>query len=537
MTQWNFADLWEEVARLQPERPAIVRGDEVRSWAQFERRAEAVARHLVGAGLRPGSRVAQYMVNSIEFLESVFAAFKAAMVPVNTNYRYVADELVHLWTDSGAECVVFDAAFAPIIEPIRAEVPQVRTWLCVDDGTGSAPAWAESFARVASQAVDGVSGATRSGDDLYLLYTGGTTGLPKGVMWRQDDLLCVLNRAAAVRHDEEAGIAGVAATFAAAGDARPRVLPAAPLMHGTAAFVTFSGLCSGGTAVLCRRAAFDPVELLDTIEAGAVTEMAIVGDAFARPLLAALDAEPGRWDISSLRVMVSSGVMWSQSVKEGLIAHHRNLLCVDTLGSSEAVGLARSISSSKGTAATGGFRLGDHAQVLRDDGTPVAQGTGEVGLVAVRGRAPLGYFNDPEKSARTFRVLAGERWTTPGDLATVDVDGTVRLLGRGSGCINTGGEKVFPEEVEEALKLDPTVADVVVVGAPHERFGEQIVAFVEPESGQSVDVPALLAELRARIAGYKVPRAVEIVPSIARAANGKVDQKRWRARAAELVSG
>ena len=347
----------------------------------------------------------------------------------------------------------------------------------------------------------------------------------------------MLNRGAAVRHDEDAGATTVAATVAAASDRRPRVLPAAPLMHGTSAFVTFSGLCSGGTAVLSEAAAFDPAALLDTVDRHRVTEMAIVGDAFARPLLAELDAHPGRWDLSSLRVLVSSGVMWSQQVKEGLLAHHPELLCVDTLGSSEAVGLGRSISSKRGTVGTGGFRLGDHSQVIRDDGTPVDRGTGEIGLVAVRGRSPIGYFNDPAKSAATFRVIAGERWTTPGDHATVDEDGTVHLLGRGSGCINTGGEKVFPEEIEEALKLDPRVVDAVVVGAPHERFGEQVVAFVESHDGSVLDTASVVEQLRARVAGYKVPRAIEQVDTIGRAVNGKVDQKRWRARAMDLTGG
>ncbi len=536
-TDWNFADLWVEVASLQPERPALVCGDLAWTWGEFAARSESVAVRLVEAGLGRGARVAQYMVNRPEFLETIFAVFRAGMVPVNTNYRYVADELVHLWSDSGARCVVFDGSFTTTIEPIRAAVPDVELWLWVDDGSGSCPDWAAPYESSASagRSFGGVE-PERSGDDLYLLYTGGTTGMPKGVMWRQDDLLCVLNRGAAIRHDELRGMAAVAETLAAAGDDRTRVLPAAPLMHGTAAFVTFSGLCSGGTIVLCERAAFDPVELLDTVQRHRVREMAIVGDAFARPLLDALDADPDRWDISSLAVLVSSGVMWSESVKAGLIAHHPTLLCVDTLGSSEAVGLGRSISSSRGTVRTGGFKLGDHAQVIRDDGTPVDRGTGEVGLVAIRGRSPIGYFNDPVKSASTFRELGGERWTTPGDHATVDADGTVHLLGRGSGCINTGGEKVFPEEVEEALKLDPAVVDAVVVGAPHDRFGEQIVAFIEPRAASAIDLDAMLGALRTRLAGYKVPRRVEVVESIARAANGKVDQKRWRARAAELVS-
>ncbi|MSX96037.1 MAG: AMP-binding protein, partial [Actinobacteria bacterium] len=332
------------------------------------------------------------------------------------------------------------------------------------------------------------------------------------------------------------GLDAIAEGLAAAGSSRARVIPAAPLMHGTAAFSAFAVLDSGGAVVLCENTKFDPKELLDTVEVHSVTDLSIVGDAFAKPLLTALDAEPERWDISSLKVILSSGVMWSAPVKDGLIAHAPTVLCVDTLGSSEAVGLARSISSSRGTAKTAGFKLGPDAQVIRDDGTPVTPGSGETGLVAVAGRAPIGYFNDPEKSAKTFREIGGRRWTTPGDFASVDEDGTVTLLGRGSGCINTGGEKVFPEEVEEALKLQSGVADAVVVGAPHERFGQQVIAFVELAPRATVDTDVLIGQLRMSLAAYKIPRRVSFVESIGRAANGKVDQSRWKAEAERFES-
>lgn len=536
-TGWNFADLWETIAGLQPERPAVIRGDRVVTWSEWEARSDALAARLLDRGLEPGARVAQYLMNSVEYLEALFASFKAALVPVNTNYRYVADELVHLWNDSGAEAVVFHGSFAGNIEAIRARVPAVRLWLWVDDDAGPCPDWAEPYEAVASSGRRRAADAPRrSGDDLYLQYTGGTTGLPKGVMWRQDDLLCLLNRTAPLSYALDDGIAGVAAALAAAGDDRPRGHPAPPLMHATGAFSSFGVLDSGGVVVLTVDPRFEPVALLDLVDEQRITNVAIVGDVFARPLLDALDAEPGRWDISSLRVMLSSGVMWSAEVKEGLLRHAPDLTCVDTLSSSEALGLARSISSRNGTTRTAGFTLGPDAQVIREDGTPVEPGSGEIGLIALAGRSPIGYFNDPVKSASTFRVIDGRRWTTPGDHATVDADGTVTFLGRGSGCINTGGEKVFPEEVEEALKTHPAVRDAVVVGAPHDRFGQQVVAFVEPEPGVPVDPEALGEHVRTRLAGYKAPRVVELVPSIGRAANGKVDQARWKAAAADLVA-
>jgi len=536
-TDWNFADVWEEIAAVQPDRPAIVRGEDVRTWAHWEQRSDAIAARLLEAGLERGARVAQYLMNSAEYLEALFACFKASLAPVNTNYRYVADELAYLWTDAGAEAVVFHGSFTGNIEQVRTRVPRVRLWLWVDDGVGACPSWAEPYEPVAaSGARRGADAPLRSGDDLYLLYTGGTTGMPKGVMWRQDDLFCVLNRASAIKYPEAEGVASVREMLVAAGDERSRSIPAAPLMHGTAAFSSFGILDSAGAIVLTDDPRFDAVALLDTIERHRVTDVAIVGDAFARPLLDALDASPDRWDLRSLRVMLSSGVMWSAQVKEGLLRHIPQLLCVDTLGSSEAVGLARSISSNRGTARTAGFSLGPDAQVIRDDGTPVEPGSGEVGLVAIAGRGPIGYFGDPEKSAATFRMIGGRRWTTPGDHAIVDVDGTVTLLGRGSGCINTGGEKVFPEEVEEVLKTHPAVADAVVMGAPHERFGQQVVAFVEPVGGVELDAAELRDHVRTKLAAYKVPRLVAVVPDIGRAVNGKVDQARWRAEAARVAT-
>jgi fatty-acyl-CoA synthase len=355
-------------------------------------------------------------------------------------------------------------------------------------------------------------------------------------MWRQDDLFCVLNRSATIKYPEDGDLDAVRKSLFEAGEVRARVIPAAPLMHGTAAFSAFAVLDSGGAVVLCEHTKFDPEELLDTIEAHRVTDLSIVGDAFAKPLLDALDAEPERWNISSLKIMLSSGVMWSAPVKDGLLRHAPDLLCVDTLGSSEAVGLARSISSSRGTAKTAGFKLGPNAQVIREDGTSVTPGSGESGLVAIAGRSPIGYFNDPEKSAKTFREIGGRRWTTPGDYATVNEDETVTLLGRGSGCINTGGEKVFPEEVEESIKLHPLVRDAVVMGAPHDRFGQQVIAFVEPNSGCELEPDELKTALQGRLAGYKIPRHLLIVESIGRAANGKVDQARWKAEAARVGS-
>jgi acyl-CoA synthetase (AMP-forming)/AMP-acid ligase II len=539
MSRWNFADVWEAVAEVHPDRPAVAQGAVRRSWAQFDRRADQLAAALLAAGLGHQAKLAQYLYNGPEYLESLFAAFKVGLVPVNTNYRYTSDELTYLWDNADVEAVVFHGSLAEQAGAVRPQVPRVKLWLWVDDGAGSCPDWAVPYESVAG----GPGGQARvrapwerSPDDLLFIYTGGTTGLPKGVMWRQDDLFSILNQTGELRYPGDGDPEKVRATLAAPAQHPPaRMLPGPPLMHGTALFTAMSVISSGGSVIMPEQRHFDAEAMLDLVQSERITQMTVVGDAFAKPILAALDAAPGRWDISSLWLIISSGVMWSAEVKQGLLAHQPKLIMVDSLGSSEAIGMARSKSSSDGTESTAGFHLGADTAVLGEDGHPVTPGSGEQGLLAIRGRGPMGYYKDPEKSATTFRIINGDRWTVPGDFATVDADGRVRLLGRGSVCINTGGEKVFPEEVEEALKLHPAVADAVVVGVPDERFGEAVTAVVEWRPG--VEAPAsgaLIAAVRDRLAGYKAPKRVVGIASIGRAANGKVDYRRLRQYAIDV---
>ena len=544
MTDWNFADVWEEVALARPDAPAVSQGARKYTWAEFDARADGVAAALIDAGLSGQSKVAQYLYNCPEYLESLHGAFKAAMVPVNTNYRYTEDELVYLWDNADVECVVFHGSFAERAASVREKLGSVRLWLWVDDGDGGCPGWAVPYEDAATRRAGDAPGPVRgswgrSGDDLILIYTGGTTGMPKGVMWRQDDLFVTLNRTGELRYPEEGGIDAVRAALSAPSKYPPaRLLPGPPLMHGTGLFTAMSVLNSAGSVVLLESRHFDVQALLDTIESERITEISIVGDAFAKPILAALDAEPGRWDLSSLWLMISSGVMWSAEVKQGLLRHIPKLLMVDNLGSSEAIGMARSASKAGSASSTAGFELGPNTRVIDEDGKDVEPGSGRQGMVALRGRGPVGYYKDPEKSNATFRLISGERWTVPGDFATVEEDGTVRLLGRGSVCINTGGEKVFPEEVEEVLKRHPAVHDAVVVGVPDERFGETVAAVVEANRGADPPEGAALSEwARRSLAGYKVPRYVIPVESIGRAPNGKVDYKRLRELAVRMVSG
>jgi acyl-CoA synthetase (AMP-forming)/AMP-acid ligase II len=471
--------------------------------------------------------VAQYLYNCPEYLESVFGAFKAGLAVMNTNYRYAADELVYLWDNGDATTVVFHGSFSERCAEVRPRVPKVVDWLWVDDGSGPCPEWATPYEAVVEQGTDDdVAGPWgRSGDHLLLLYTGGTTGMPKGVMWRQDDVFGALDAANKQRVPAEQDLDAATERIDKPG---PRNLPAAPLMHGTGLFNAISNLMIGGSVTTMESRSFDVTEFLDTVERRRINSTSIVGDAFAKPILRALDAEPDRWDISSLRVIVSSGVMWSKETKDGLLRHNPRLIMVDSLGSSEAIGMATNTTSAASGGETARFRLGPTTRVITDDGRDVEPGSGEVGRVALRGNTPVGYYKDEAKSAQTFVVVDGARYSIPGDYATVDLDGNVTLLGRGSQCINTGGEKVYPEEVEECLKLHPGVADAAVVGVPDEKWGEAITALVEVHAGATVTRDELIVHVKQRLAAYKAPKQVLTVPAVGRAPNGKLDYRRLR---------
>ena len=534
MTGWNLAEMWEVAADALPDAQVLVQGERRTTWAELDHRADGVAAWLLALGVAEQDKVAQYLYNCPEYLESMFAAYKAGLVPVNTNYRYADEELLYLWDNADAVAVVFHGCFAERVEALRDRLPNIRGWLWVDDGTGPCPSWATAY-EDAAEAAPARQRAPwgRDGDHLYMLYTGGTTGMPKGVMWRQDDLIMLLGAQLGGGLPEEPDYELVRSQRTAPG---PVMLPACPLMHGTGALTAMSGLTQGGSVVLLRSRVFDPVELLDTIERERVNALAIVGDAFAKPMLRALDAEAGRWDISSLLAITSSGVMWSEETKQGLLRHHSGMVLMDAFSSSEALGMGTSVSGGGSTAETARFQLGPNAVVVTDDGRIARAGSGEIGMVGVGGRVPLGYYKDEAKTAATFRVIDGRRYSIPGDYATVEADGTIRLLGRGSVCINSGGEKIFPEEVEEALKTHGAVRDAVVVGVPDERWGEAVTALVEAYAGADVDGAGLVDHVKERLSAFKAPKHVVFVDTVGRAPNGKVDYKRCRAEAAERVA-
>jgi acyl-CoA synthetase (AMP-forming)/AMP-acid ligase II len=465
------------------------------------------------------------------------AAFKISAVPVNTNFRYGPEEILYLFDNADAEAVVFHASFSELLDGIRDRLPKVKRWYVVADEAGAGPAWAVPYESVVGAGADAVRAPwPRTGDDLLLLYTGGTTGMPKGVMWRQDDLVNVLGAGGS----PVLGIPAAQTVEEMAGRVVPDtpgpvMLVACPLMHGTGQFSAINTMIGGGAVVSLANRKFDVAELFATVERLRVTVIIIVGQAFAGPMLAHLEANPDRYDLSSLVLMTSSGVMWSHDNKAGLIRRIPQIMLFDSYGSSEAVGLGASVSSAASTEETAKFALGPTCAVFTDDGRRVEAGSGERGMVGIGGFIPVGYYKDEVKSAQTFRVIEGKRWSIPGDFAEVNADGSLHLLGRGSVCINTGGEKVFPEEVEEALKTHPSVRDVVAVGLPDERFGEVICAVVEATPGTAPDLASLSDHVKSSLAAYKAPRNLVLVDTIGRAANGKVDYKRLKSLAAERI--
>ncbi len=537
VSDWNYADVWEAIADEQPEAPALAHGDRRITWSELDRRADGVASWLLDLGVARQDKVALYLHNCPEYLESTFAAAKVGLVPVNTNYRYADAELAYLWDNADAQAVVFHGRFTGLVERVRDRVPRVRAWLWVDDGSGPCPVWATQYEQAANSAGMRIFPHWgRSGGDLFMLYTGGTTGMPKGVMWRQDDLFARLSSAGFRHYDEAQGVGGVRRSLAEYGPGMA-ILPACPLMHGTGGFTAFECLSEGGRVVLLEGARFDPVELFDAVERERANGVVIVGDPFGRPMLAALDNDPGRWDICSLVGIISSGAMWSEEIKQGLLRHHPGMLLIDAFSSSEALGMGSSVSSAASSAKTAEFVLGPGVKVLAPDGRAVEAGSEEVGVLALGGRNPLGYYKDEEKTAATFPVFDGVRYSVPGDYARVRADGSIHLLGRGSACINTAGEKVFPEEVEEALKTHPGVRDAVVVGVPDDRYGQQVVATVELALGTAPSEKELIEHVKALLAGYKAPRRVRVVGTIGRSPSGKVDYARHREEAGAWVTG
>jgi fatty-acyl-CoA synthase len=533
MYAWNLADALDLIAELRADHDAVVQGERRLAWSEVERRAQSLAAWMKARGATHQGKVAIYSYNHPAYMESIWAAMKAGLVPVNVNYRYRAGELRYLLENADAEIAVVHEDFVPVLAEVQDELASLRGVLVVADrGTARwLPAGAEDYESVAGSGRPAPAVA-RSPDDLVLLYTGGTTGMPKGVMWRQADLYARLGGGGLGPSpaDPEALRA-----FVRDHPMPLRTVIGPPLMHGTGQFMALIAWFTGGAVLLLpdpRR--FDAAALWSTVERDRANAISIVGDSFAKPMLRELRSGR-RYDLSSLRMIASSGVMWSQETKQGLIEAHPALALVDSLGSSEALGMGISVTTAAGVVETARFKLSESTRIFDAELRPLEPRPGARGLVGVSGHQPCGYYKDPAKSARTFVEAFGRRFSIPGDWAEVGADGeTFVLLGRGSVCINTGGEKVFPEEVEEVLKLHPGVRDAVVVGVPDERFGEAVTAVVS-FGGAPPDAEELVRFAKLHLASYKAPKHVVFVDEVYRSPSGKADFRRTREVALEAL--
>ena len=531
--EFNLADLFEIVVDQVPDRLALVAGPARRTYRELDERANRVAHHLLAAGVTPGDHVAVLSWNRAEWLEAELGIYKARAAVVNLNYRYVAAELAYLLENSDSVAVLAEASFAPMLVEARAAAPALRHVVILDDGADERSAVAAlgavDYESALADARPARDVGPRSADDPYLLYTGGTTGSPKGVMWRAEDIFFAALGGGGFGQPPITTPGELASRVAA--DPTIGVVNA-PMMHGGGQWVTFISLYGGNTSVLNCDRHYDGAAVLRLAEAEHATSIMVVGDAMARPLADALAAPGARYDLSALAGIGSGGAILSKAVKEELRARLPGVLVTDSFGASET-GAAGTVLDFDRPAAGPSFTIRDWVTVLDDAGRPVTPGSGQVGRLARRGHIPVGYYKDSAKTAATFVTDPdGVRWVVPGDSATIEADGTLHLLGRGSVCINTGGEKVYPEEVEAALKAHPDVFDAVVVGVPDERLVERIAAIVTPRGDTQPSLDALQTFCRATLAGYKVPRQLELTDEIPRTPVGKPDY-RWAKRVAE----
>ena len=519
---WNFGDILDTVgAHVPPQAPAFIHGQRVISWGDANQMTNKLARALIARGSKPGDKIAIYMRNRPEYLLALAAAWKARLTHVNVNYRYTPEEVWYIFDNSDAQTVVYASEFRDAVAEIRPRLPMVKTWIEVGAAGAIAP-FAESFDDLAQQGKGDPLGIERSGDDQFFIYTGGTTGMPKGVMWAHDDLREIMLQGPRLLGPVPETLEELAVFTRQTGPGGC-ILPAPPLMHGTGLLTSMGAMMGGGCVVTLEGQTFDPVEMLKATHQHRPQTLVIVGDAFGKPLLNALNAAPGVYDLSSVAVIISSGVMWSLEVKAGLLAHMPNAVLNDGFSSSEALGMGVSLMTKDAQVQTAKFVLGSRCKVFDEQDQPVAPGSGLSGMVAIAPPNPIGYYKDEEKSARTFRVIDGVRYSSPGDWCVVETDGSLTLLGRGSACINTAGEKVFPEEVEEALKTHPCVEDALVIGLADDKWGQSVTGVVRLVDGAALAEDELRAHVRKALAGYKTPKRVFATTEVLRASNGKAD--------------
>ena len=543
--EFNAADIFEGVVDRVPDREAIVHGSTRLTYKELDARSNKAANALKKLGIKKGSHIGIYAFNCVEWLEIMLGAYKLCAIPININYRYVEEELKYLIDNADMEAIFYHKQFSNKLENIKSHLPLLKDFICIEDDSGEDDVIDKSFnfEDLIANEDESRLDVDRSGDDKYILYTGGTTGMPKGVMYQHEGhLMGMMNTAGAWGlipvqerlEKEDLESIGDEVKRLADEDNLPVSIPACPLMHGTGMWLgAIIPHLVGGTVVTLPQLGFDPDNLLKEVERTKANNVVIVGDAFAKPIMDALDkaeSEGKPYNLESVNTVISSGVMWSSEVKQGLLKHH-DMVLVDAMGSTEG-GMGSSRASRDNPAETAKFVLNPGVIVITDDGEIVEPGSDKMGKIGTSGLVPLGYFKDEKKSAETFKEFEGVRYSFPGDYAKVEADGTITLLGRGSNCINTAGEKVYPEEVEEAIKRHDDIYDCLVVGLQDDRFGQRVVALASFQEGKEVDEQDLISFTREHLAGYKLPKQVLFVDEVMRAPNGKANYK-WAKETAE----
>ena len=525
----DFASVWEMISDIIPENDALISGNEVVSWKDYDLMSSKIATALTRAGLSANSKAGLYLNNSNEYLIGQNAIFKIGGVPINVNYRYVAEELIYLLDNSDSEAVFYHACYSSRIKEISSSLPNVKAWIEIPDGTESNFTNALKYEELL-ESCEPMQRIQRDPNTVYMLYTGGTTGMPKGVMYKQGEFLVFLFRTLkAMGYDVPEDINNLEEQIHnfKKDNAFIKSLVGCPLMHGTGMWLgAFLPLLLGGTAITSKNLGFDADQLWTQVEDTKTTNIVIVGDAFAKPMLAALeraDENGNPYDLSSVKVIISSGVMWSEEVKNGLLKYH-DMQLMDTMGSTEG-GMGSSVSSRDNPPKTAKFSINPGVIIIADDGEILEPGSEKIGLIGTSGLVPVGYYKDKKKSEETFREVNGIRYSFPGDYAKLEEDGTITLLGRGSNCINSAGEKIYPEEVEEALKRNDEIFDCLVVGVDDKKFGQKVVAIVSTEKDKNISEDALIESTRQFIAGYKLPKEIIFVDEVQRAPNGKANYK------------
>lgn len=523
--EFNIADLFEAVADVAQDRIALVSGDRKLTFSQLDERANRFANHLKKSGVGPGEHVGLYLYNHGEFVEALLGIFKIRAVPINLNYRYVAEELRYVLDDGDVVALLHQQELTSVVDEIRGEFGGMKAFISVADDSGLDSNGSVDYETALAASTPVADFGQRSGDDVYIIYTGGTTGMPRGVMWRHEDVFFAGLQGGRPGDDPIETPEEIREVVADVNNAR-NILPGAPFIHGAAQWASLIAMFTGGKTIIAPGKRYDPDLVWALAEREEANVINMVGDAMIEPLITAFEAKEGGYDTEALAVISSAGAILSERLQEKLQQILPDVTVLNSFGASEAGHMGTFISGVVGPTGRPVFIQNPNTAVVDEDGKHLEPGCGVIGKLARYGRVPLGYYKAPEKTAENFREIDGVRYVLPGDMAMVEEDGTITVLGRGNVCINSGGEKIFPEEVEEVVKAHPHVVDAVIVGAPDERWGQRVAAIVQTTPGAELTLEALDEHCRAKLAGYKVPRQLHLVDEVVRQPSGK-PHYRW----------